>query len=76
MVGRLPRATGPEVIRALKRGGWVEIRTTGGHAHLKHPTRGQLVTVGTHAGEIIPPGTLKSIVRQAGLTADELKDLL
>ncbi len=76
MSGRLPRATGPAVIRALERGGWIRIRTTGGHAHLKHPDRSGLVTVGTHAGEIIPPGTMKSILRQSGLTANELKDLL
>jgi predicted RNA binding protein YcfA (HicA-like mRNA interferase family) len=29
-----------------------------------------------HRGKIIKPGTLGNILRQAGLTADELRDLL
>jgi predicted RNA binding protein YcfA (HicA-like mRNA interferase family) len=33
---KLPRVTGDKVVRALKRGGFVEIRTRGSHCHLYH----------------------------------------
>jgi len=34
------------------------------------------VTVPLHAGETIGPGLLRSILNQAGLTADDLRDVL
>ncbi|HYO30291.1 MAG TPA: type II toxin-antitoxin system HicA family toxin [Thermomicrobiales bacterium] len=73
---RLPRITARDLVRALKRGGWVTVRTTGSHIHLRHPERGALVTVPGHVGETIGPGLLKSILDQAGLAPDELKELL
>lgn len=76
MPGRAPRATGAAVVRALERAGWVHVRTTGSHAHLEHPERPGLVTVAVHAGRTVPIKTLGNILRQAGLTADELKELL
>ena len=74
--GRLPRLTARRLIAALKRGGWAVVRTTGSHAHLRHPSRGGLVTVPVHPGETIGPRLLMSILDQAGLSAGELKELL
>ena len=74
--GRAPRTTARRIVAALKRGGWVEVRTTGSHVHLRHPGRGGLVTVPAHGNETIGPGLLASILDQAGLTADEFKELL
>jgi predicted RNA binding protein YcfA (HicA-like mRNA interferase family) len=51
------------------------VRTTGSHAHLGHPTKPGIVTVALHAGTI-PLGTLRSIIRQAGLTVDQFINLL
>jgi len=34
------------------------------------------VTVPVHGNRDLPPGTLKSILQQAGLTVDELVELL
>jgi predicted RNA binding protein YcfA (HicA-like mRNA interferase family) len=54
-----------------------ELRQTGSHLHLIHPDRpGVLVTVARRPGQIVPLGTLKEIPRQAGLTGDELRELL
>ena len=77
MSPKLPRVTASELVRALKRAGWEEMRQTGSHLHLantKFP--GQLITVAVHAGRVVPLGTLKAILDTAGLSGDELRDLL
>jgi predicted RNA binding protein YcfA (HicA-like mRNA interferase family) len=76
MSTRLPRVTAREVIAALERAGWVQVRSTGSHRHLQRPGQAGTVTVPMHAGETIYPKLLASILRQAGLTADEFRELL
>ena len=44
--------------------------------YLKHPTKPGMVTVARHAGTIIKPKTLASILDQAGLAVDDLRKLL
>jgi predicted RNA binding protein YcfA (HicA-like mRNA interferase family) len=55
-----------EIIRALERDGWEQIRVTGSHHHFRHLTKPGLVTV-PHPKRDIPRGTLRSIERQSGL---------
>ncbi len=76
MSPRLPRITARELLQALRRAGWEEERQVGSHVRLSHPTKPGLVTVPRHAGAIIKPGTLKSVLQQADLTADQLRELL
>ena len=76
MSPRQPRITAAQLLRALGRDGWYEHHHTGGHVYLKHPTKPGMVTVARHAGTIIKPKTLASILDQAGLTVDELRKLL
>jgi len=49
--------------------GWVHVRTTGSHMHFKHPTKPGVVTIpgGGKESRDVAPGTLRSILRQAGL---------
>lgn len=58
-----------DLLKVLHDDGWQHIRTTGSHQHYKHPTKPGLVTVpaGGKLSHEIPPGTLRSILRQAGL---------
>lgn len=72
----LPRVTGRELARALGKLGWAVVAQKGSHAQLKHPDRGGRVTVPLHAGETIGPGLLRSILSQAGITAEELRAVL
>jgi predicted RNA binding protein YcfA (HicA-like mRNA interferase family) len=72
----LPRITGRELMRALRKLGWVVVARKGSHAQLKHPRRGGRVTVPLHAGETIGPGLLRSILTQAGVTVEELRAVL
>jgi len=57
-----------EVLKLLYKDGWKEIegRTKGSHIQLKHPAKAGQVTVPVHKGDIAP-GTLNSILKQAGL---------
>ena len=55
------------VLRTLKEDGWVINRTRGSHRQLKHPVKAGIVTVSGKLGIEIPPGTLNSILKQAGL---------
>jgi len=74
---RLPRVTGNEVIRALRRGGGYPDHQHGSHVYLKHSSHpGMRVTVAVHSGEIIKPKTLLSILKQAELSIEEFQELL
>ena len=74
---RLPRVTARQLLRALKRGGWYEHHQTGSHLVLRHADKPNArVVVPMHAREIILVKTLVSILEQAEMTADELRELL
>ena len=74
---RLSRVTARQLLRALKKLGWYEQRQTGSHLVLRHDgLPSARVVIPMHAREIILPKTLASILEQAGVTADELRDLL
>jgi predicted RNA binding protein YcfA (HicA-like mRNA interferase family) len=64
------------VIRALERAGFVLSRTRGAHRIYRHSETGRRVTVPYHRGRLIPPGTLENILKEAGITVDELEELL
>jgi len=72
----MPRITGREVVRALGKLGWVVVIQKGSHAQLRRLDGGGRVTVPLHAGETLGPGLLRSILNQAGITADELRAVL
>ena len=73
---RLPRATADEVLRALRRDEWTIVRQKGSHVILRHSVKTGYVEVARHARATIKPGTMKNILRQADLSADELRRLL
>lgn len=76
MSGTLPQISGPRLMRALERAGWYIARQDGGHAPRKRPGRPGVVTVGTHGSKPVPPGTLRRILDDAGITVSRLRELL
>jgi predicted RNA binding protein YcfA (HicA-like mRNA interferase family) len=70
---KLPRdLSARRVVNALKRLGFVEDRQKGSHIRLsKDHLR---ITVPNHAS--LAPKTLQSIVKQAGITLEELMDVI
>jgi predicted RNA binding protein YcfA (HicA-like mRNA interferase family) len=56
-----------EVITLIEDGGWRLVRTKGSHRQFRHATKPGTVTVAGKGSLEIPPGTLNSILKQAGL---------
>lgn len=56
-----------EVLRILRDEGWEPVRQKGSHRQFKHPDRSGLVTVSGKPNEELAPGTLNSVLKQAGL---------
>ncbi len=74
---RLRQLRGSDAVRALERGGFVVTRIRGSHHILVHPgDRSRRATIPVHAGESLKQGTLRSILKQARLSEDELVQLL
>ncbi|MEX0785624.1 MAG: type II toxin-antitoxin system HicA family toxin [Dehalococcoidia bacterium] len=76
MSDKLPRVRADRVLRALRRSGWFEHHRRGSHVYLRHPERPGQVTVPVHRGRDLLVKTLASILDQAGMSSDELRDLL
>ncbi len=56
-----------ELIKLIEKAGWVFARPgKGSHRIYQHPTKTGTISVPEHGGDI-PTGTLKSILKQAGL---------
>lgn len=70
---KLPSLKAREVISALQRAGFHLVRQHGSHAQFKKGNL--LVTVPVHPGDLHPT-TLRSILRQARMTPEELQKLL
>lgn len=56
-----------ELIDLLQKAGWVLARQKGSHRQYRHPTRPGTVTVSGKQSIEVPPGTLNSALKQAGL---------
>ncbi|MEE8346328.1 MAG: type II toxin-antitoxin system HicA family toxin [Dehalococcoidia bacterium] len=71
---KLPTLSGKEVATRLEKAGFVFVRQVGSHLILRRqePT-GLTVTVPDH--KELKKGTLKNILRQAGITVEDLKKL-
>lgn len=77
MTARLPSLGGRRAVRALERAGFVVQRTRGSHHILARPDDpARAVIVPVHGNRDLKPGTLRSIVRQAGLSIEEFLELL
>jgi predicted RNA binding protein YcfA (HicA-like mRNA interferase family) len=56
-----------EVVKRITEDGWYWKRTNGSHHIFRHPTKPGIVVVAYHGGKDIADGTVKSILKQAGL---------
>jgi predicted RNA binding protein YcfA (HicA-like mRNA interferase family) len=68
-----PHVSGADVVRALERAGFAFRSQRGSHRKLRHAD-GRTAIVPMHRE--LAPGTLRSILKQAGLSLDQLRDLL
>ncbi|MGZ3318281.1 MAG: type II toxin-antitoxin system HicA family toxin [Isosphaeraceae bacterium] len=56
-----------EILRLLRKDGWYRVPSRGGHRQFKHQIKKGRVTVSGKTSDDLPPGTLNSILKQAGL---------
>jgi predicted RNA binding protein YcfA (HicA-like mRNA interferase family) len=56
-----------DVIRLLESEGWRLARTRGSHRMYKHSLKHKVVVVSGKSGDDMPKGTLKAILKDAGL---------
>ena len=72
----LPVISGREAISALERIGYQVVRQRGSHVRLRHPTDPTKVPLTIPDHRELMPGTLRSIIRDAGLSLDQFRELL
>ncbi len=72
---KLPRIKPAKVIRALERAGFFVDHITGSHHILYKNEKSWPISVPKH-GKDIKVGTLRSIIRQSGLTVEEFINYL
>ena len=76
MSPRLPSLKPREVLRGIRRGGFLVHPISGSHHILKHPDHpARRVTLPFHNKDL-KRGTLLAIIDEAGLTADEFMEFL
>jgi predicted RNA binding protein YcfA (HicA-like mRNA interferase family) len=56
-----------QLVRQLEDDGWVQVRQRGSHRQFRHPKKSGTVTVAGKESADVPPGTLSSVLKQAGL---------
>ncbi|MEK8090932.1 type II toxin-antitoxin system HicA family toxin [Thermithiobacillus plumbiphilus] len=56
-----------DLIAPIEAHGWQQVRQRGSHRQFHHPTKPGTVTVAGKPNLDVPPGTLNSALKQAGL---------
>jgi predicted RNA binding protein YcfA (HicA-like mRNA interferase family) len=68
-MNRLPACSGTRAIRAFERAGWRRDRQKGDHVSLIKAGSSRVLTVPLH--KELATGTLRRLIRDAGLTVEE-----
>jgi predicted RNA binding protein YcfA (HicA-like mRNA interferase family) len=63
--------SGKRMCQVLQSKGWTQVRVTGSH-HVHHKGGYPVVSVPVHGNKDLKPGTQRAIMRDAGLTDDDL----
>lgn len=58
-----------DLVKRVERDGWSLTRQAGSHLQFRHPSKSGTVTIsaGGKMSKDVPPGTLNSVLKQAGL---------
>lgn len=71
----VPRASGREIVRALRGAGWTLARVEGSHHLMRGPT-GRIVSVPIHGAKTLPVGTIKGVIGDLDVSVEEFTRLL
>jgi predicted RNA binding protein YcfA (HicA-like mRNA interferase family) len=72
----LPSLSYTQVIRALKRAGFIAVRQRGSHIRLQKRAGDKVIKLTIPAHKTIKKGTVNRIIKDARLTAEEFEALL
>ena len=72
---KLPSLTPQKIIKVLEKKGFILDRIRGSHHIYYHPEAKRRVIVPLHKRDL-PKGTILEILKQAGISKEELRDLL
>lgn len=72
---KLPRLTARQIIAVLQKAGFTLARQSGSHIIYKNAS-GKRVTVPFHASKILHPKVLRSILRDADMSFEQLTRML
>jgi predicted RNA binding protein YcfA (HicA-like mRNA interferase family) len=67
----VPSVPGRKIVKALERHGFEVARTARNHHVMRHPD-GRGTTVPVHQGRDVAKGTLRGILRDVGLSVEDL----
>ena len=73
-MAKLPVVSGAEAVKAFQRAGWRIDRQKGSHVILLRPGHVASLSVPQHPE--LAPGTLRALVRAAGISVDDFAALL
>ncbi len=73
---KLPVISGKDAVKALERAGFVIVRQKGSHIRMKKVTSDTVIKITVPLHDTLDRGTLKSIIRSAGITVEEFVGLL
>ena len=66
---KLPAMSGAEVVKAFGRAGWRRDRQRGSHVVMLKP--GEIASLSIPQHREVAPGTLRSLIRAAGMSVEE-----
>ena len=75
-MSRLPDVSGAELVKALRKAGFAVLRQKGSHVSLEKMDAGRHFRTVVPMHREIARGTLHDILKQTGLTREELRKLL
>jgi predicted RNA binding protein YcfA (HicA-like mRNA interferase family) len=75
-MAKLPSISGERLVRALKRAGFVQLRQKGSHVSLERKIEDRTFKTVVPMHATLAKGTLSDILKQAGLTTEQLLELL
>ena len=75
-MSKVPSVNYEQLIRALRRDGWVVVRQKGSHIRLQKHTSAKTLKLTVPAHKPIKRSTLSHILKQAELSVERLNDLL
>jgi len=73
---KLPAVRAKEVVRTLEKAGFTQWRQKGSHLTMYRAADRRVLTVPMHFSKTVPRGTLRTIIRNAGLGVEEFVRLL